>query len=123
MTDGVEPAAAQLTASDFKRFKGHRGASSAMGGNAAQQTISYADLKAWRMDTAVEKHLPRMKAAQKLQVVKLPSLLSEQEVLQVHALYAELAPSLRTHSYANDPKEGLRPGWGIAYLSTDGSCA
>ena len=86
-------------------------------------------------DVAVEAHLPTMETAQSTQVIRVPRLLDESDISQVHALHDSMAASLGSASArgrsatASSYKTGaamepqLQPGWQVTYLNTDGAFA
>mmetsp|Transcript_62518 Transcript_62518/g.104048 ORF Transcript_62518/g.104048 Transcript_62518/m.104048 type:complete len:266 (-) Transcript_62518:156-953(-) len=87
-----------------------------------------------RRDITVEKRLPSVAVAQKTAVVRLPRLLSDAEITQVHALHASVSSvcgkrigdisanimgsAYRTGAYLDN--ELPEPGWQVSYLSTGG---
>ncbi|KAL1529232.1 hypothetical protein AB1Y20_000187 [Prymnesium parvum] len=83
----------------------------------------------WRIhmeDAAVEKHLPPSEgspdAAQHTRVVRLPRLLSREEIESVHALHERLRPDLGTagRTVGNQSAAYRQGKWETSYLSTDG---
>lgn len=80
-------------------------------------------------------HLPTMESAQRTRVVRVPNLLSDDDIASVHALHSSMSATLG-HASARDRgstassyKTGaaiepeLKPGWSITYLNTDGTFA
>jgi hypothetical protein len=113
---------------DWRRWRHGGGSGSRMrASGVAPPPISYAALKEWRADCAVEKHLLKSRHAQRMAVVRRPQLLTRKEVAAVHQLYEALRGELRVHTRdASGEKRVLdspHEAWHVCYLNQDGHFA
>jgi len=99
-----------------------RAAAAGVAGCSAIVGKSYLDFKAMAADHTVEERLPLTAEAQRSRVVRLPKLLSDEEIEKVHRLQREHRHELGTAGRTSDNQAAaFRTGaWETSYLSTGG---
>ena len=102
-----------------------RALASVAGVGAASAALVHQQYQAWleaTADSECEASLPMTAEAQLTRVVRLPRLLSDEEIQSVHDLHAAVASKVGTtgRDAANQSAAYHSGVWEVSYLSTDG---